>query len=641
MKSFMNLSVIVAILLFVWGCNRSANLGPAEDISQDKSPYYIQVSSIADIKKPLQLKKAGTLIGASNLIISAQVPGRVYKIPVNLWSQVRKGDILVQLQDYMGNYSINASRASNAIQWAKINYQTTLTSFEKQEQDARLALDDAKFKLNKVQSDVQAQEAKIKLDLENANLNHSWSTANLQLQQLSLQIEKWRIDLEAKKISDRQTTENFINTYQVLVRDLNLLYENVIDEADKILWSRIQTQNLNDAFESYLWVKNTTSKLNAENQMLQVINYQNTYKSLLDQQVTIEWLSSHLKSLLEWLKKLNSLLSAINMMLINSVSSTVFSQAQIDGMIASINGLQAQVQSQMSSITSQQNAIQSFLTTYQSQQDSMSKSFEALQQQYENTHKSLNDGEILTNLASQRQKIALEQNVKGAELGLQQATNLNAILSKQKASNLASISNSVSSAQIGYQDAANQLDKFRIISPIDGIVADILVDLWQDVWVGTPLLRVYNNVKPQIEITLGRDEILMVRQWSPVLVTIWSQVVTWTISSIGAVSDSNFMTKAIIDIPQTVTNLWDIVDIVIPVESDIVLIPLNVITLLNSQLGQLTLRDGSWTIVQEVKMGKVYGDLVSLETPLSDKTYIITSSLDTYNPVEQILVVKK
>ena len=535
---------------------------------------------------------------------------------------------------------INASRASNAIQWAKISYQSTLTNLEKQQQDAQLTLEDAQFRLQKIQADALAQEAKIALDLANSKVNNTWSSANLQLQQLKLQIEKSTLDIESKKASDRQTIENFINTYQVLVRDLNVLYENVIDETDKILWSRIQTKTLNDAFEVYLWVKDTTTRIRAENQMLQVIQYQDTYKELINQTVNVQDLSTHLKSLLNGLKKLNALLDAVNLLLLNSISSVTFPQSQLDGMVAGINALQAQVQWQMSSITNQQNAIQSFLASYQDQQNSLQKSLETLQQQYQANTKNLTDAEILNELASNRQKISLEQGLKGAELALKQAQNLNAITQKQKANNLASISNSISSAQIWYQDAANQLSKLRIASPIDGVVGDILVDLGQDVWIGTPLIRVYNNIKPQVEITLSKDEIRMIKVGSPASVILGSQVLSGIVSSVGTVSDSNFMTKAIIDIPQTVTNLWDVVDIVIPVESDILLLPLKNITLLNSQLGQLNLWNGSWVDVYEINLGKVYGELVSVQNPLKDTLQVVTSSLDTYNPEIHKFVIK-
>lgn len=630
--------LILTTMTLAW-CGSGSDSGSSTQ-TWTQSAYYIQVSKLSQLKKPLTLSKAGKLLWSSNLIISAQVPGRVSQIPVVLWSQVRKWDLLIRLQDYAGNYSINVKRASNAIQWAQISYQTTVTNFDKQAQDARIALEDATFKIEKIQADIQAQKAKIVLDLQNASVSNTWSSANLQLNQILIQLEKGKLDLEAKRQADSQTIENFLATYQVLIRDLNLLYENVIDETDKIMGMRIQTQSLNDNFEPYLGVKNTSTRLQAENQMLQVINYQQTYQQLLNKPVTIDQLASQLKSLLDWLKKLNTLLSSINTMLLNSIASTTFGQGQLDGMISSINALQAQVQGQMSSITSQQNAIQSFLASYQSQQDSITKSLDSLQQQYLTTSKNLSDWEILANLANQRQQIAFQQALKGAELGLQQAQNLNTITSRQKNNNLSALSNTIQWAQIWYQDAVNQLSKMIVKSPIDGIVGNILVDMWQDVWIGTPLIQVYNNTKPQIEITLGKEEIRMVAVGSLVKINIWSQWITWYISSIGTVSDNNFMTKAIIDIPQTVGNLWDVVDIVIPVDSDILLVPLTSITLLNSQLGQILVYQGTWYQIQEVKLGKVYGDLVHVQTDLDPDIMIITSSLDTYNPQEQVLTVK-
>lgn len=577
---------------------------------------------------------------SSNLIISAQVPGRVIQIPVTIWSQVKQWNLLLKLEDYGWSYLINAARAANNIQSAQISYTTAITNLQKQSQDANIMLEDSNFKLEKTKSDIQAQEAKIQLDRTNANLSNTWSNANWQLKQLQLQLEKSMFDFQAKKQADSQTIENFINTYQVLIRDLNLLYENVIDETDKILWSRIQTQNLNDIFEPYLWAKNSTSKLKADSDMLQVINYQNTYKQILEKTITVEELTPQLKLLLDGLKKINILLISVNTMLINSVSASSFPQSQLDSMIGNINNLQTQVQNQMNSITMQQNTIQSFLSTYQAQQESIQKSLESLQQQYENTSKNLTDGQLLTDISTQRQEIALEQLMKWAELSLKQSENTNITTQKQKNNTLAWLSNTIKSAQIWYQEASNQLNKLTIVSPINGIIADVLVDIGQDVGIGTPLLRVVNNIKPQIEITLNKEELEFINMWSVVFIQLWNQMLTGVISSIGTVADTNFMIKAIIDVPDTVNNLWDLVDIIIPVESKNILLPLNIITLLNSQLGQITLwnSNGSGnTIVQEVKLGVVYDDLVEIQTTLADNVQIIISSLDTFNAEEQVL----
>jgi hypothetical protein len=48
-----------------------------------------------------------------------------------------------------------------------------LTNLEKQQQDAQLTLEDAQFRLQKIQADALAQEAKIALDLANSKVNNT------------------------------------------------------------------------------------------------------------------------------------------------------------------------------------------------------------------------------------------------------------------------------------------------------------------------------------------------------------------------------------------------------------------------------------------------------------------------------------
>jgi acetyl/propionyl-CoA carboxylase alpha subunit len=74
-------------------------------------------------------------------------------------------------------------------------------------------------------------------------------------------------------------------------------------------------------------------------------------------------------------------------------------------------------------------------------------------------------------------KTQLDDALKKAELALRQATTARDFARKNQDIQLRLLQNTINSAEVNYQDAVRNAAKLSIAAPLDGQVADILVDV--------------------------------------------------------------------------------------------------------------------------------------------------------------------
>lgn len=94
MKTFKkSLILILTPLVLVTGCSEPAERRAAETLPP--AQVRTEVLSLADV--PFQIEVAGTLKAVEHAQISARVSGQIVRLPVRIGSQVKSGDLLVEL----------------------------------------------------------------------------------------------------------------------------------------------------------------------------------------------------------------------------------------------------------------------------------------------------------------------------------------------------------------------------------------------------------------------------------------------------------------------------------------------------------------------------------------------------------------
>ena len=88
-----SLLLAIVALLMMFGCNE-----PAEKPSAMNLPAVeVQIETLTLSELPVQVELAGTLQAVQHATISARVVGQIIKLPVQIGSKVKKGDLLAKI----------------------------------------------------------------------------------------------------------------------------------------------------------------------------------------------------------------------------------------------------------------------------------------------------------------------------------------------------------------------------------------------------------------------------------------------------------------------------------------------------------------------------------------------------------------
>ncbi|MBP7847674.1 HlyD family efflux transporter periplasmic adaptor subunit [Patescibacteria group bacterium] len=334
-------------------------------------------------------------------------------------------------------------------------------------------------------------------------------------------------------------------------------------------------------------------------------------------------LISSLQDLKQRLQQLTPTLDKIEVMLQYTTATSNLPQTQIDGYKATVDAYQLQVQTKSSTITEQINLMQSFFSSYKDNQSSALKQKELIEQQAKVTESTLGDSEEIARLQVERAEATYNQ----------------AVTSKQK--NIPSLKNTIDQAQIAVSEAYDQLNKFEVLTPIDGTIGQVLVDVGQEVSAGTPLVTIKSTNSQQVEIALTQEELSFVTVGQEVSVTNGDDKTPGIIMSISKSADQFFTYPAIVELTEVEELFGDLVSVEIEVRTEYPLIPLNVVTILNNNEGLINRRDDEKIAPLRVQLGKVRGEFIEIRTKLEEDLVVIISDVKNYNSTRHTLEEQK
>lgn len=90
------ISVVVCFVFFTLGCERDHFTPQASD--QVSSPAIVKVAKVIKLIAPNQVEVVGTVQSIHQAEISAKITGNIKKLPVDLGTRVKRGDLLVEIR---------------------------------------------------------------------------------------------------------------------------------------------------------------------------------------------------------------------------------------------------------------------------------------------------------------------------------------------------------------------------------------------------------------------------------------------------------------------------------------------------------------------------------------------------------------
>ena len=604
----------IIVLLVVSWCWRpwssDEQKSPAE-----KEQFFIETATVWELRQSSQLSKNWILLWENTVTVTAQVGWRVQDVAIEIGDEVQQGAEILSLRDTGGSISFGVERARAALDQARINYESTLLSLDQQIDETRRSIR---------QTQVQQQNAQIQAD--NAALE--WSSASrLQLQQLEQQLTTAELDLNTKIQSDDQTIINFLNSAQNIQRDARLLYQEVLDETDQILWVSAVNERENDRFEWNLAARNTALRFRTESALRQLLNQQNVLEDLTITQASL-W--SDLRYIQETLEELTPYLQLFEEMLSFTTTWRDLSEQELAWFNQLADSLQAQVQWQVSWITQQINSIESFLRTYQDQQASIRQNIEWLETQIAATRENLETAQRSSSLSVDTASLSVES----AQARLDDLIDTRAVTER-------SLSNAITQSQIALREVQTNASKFSVSAPIQWTIGEFLVDVWQEVSPWTPLFTITSTTDLEIEIGLTSNEVELVNEGQRVVIFNGSNELEWTLESITRTANQSLSYKATVIPDQSPELLWWVVRVILPLESNQLLLPLKNVQIITTDIGRITVYQNNTIETLSVDLGSIQWSNIVIDEPLDNSLQIITSPVRTYDATKFEVVVRE
>ena len=187
------------------------------------------------------------------------------------------------------------------------------------------------------------------------------------------------------------------------------------------------------------------------------------------------------------------LLQQMQLVLINSVSGPVLSQAQIDGYYNSVTN-------QLSSLLTAKNAFVSFQQNAETQLVVLTDGVQGIDY-----------NPVSAEIALEQARLNVENTISNAQIAVDNAQRAYNQALSVRDTQLALLETNIADAQLVYQDALRQYNKLTVSSPIRGTIGDILVDVGQELSVGTPVFTVVSVDDQLVNIYVTANEYMLIQ----------------------------------------------------------------------------------------------------------------------------------
>lgn len=582
--------------------------------------YEIETKALSSFSREATLLKNASIKSDQNLTVTAQTRWSVNAIRANIWDTVTRGKVIIQLWDSLDNIWLQVERANLAVQNARLNLATTEANLNKTIQDTQLWLQQAEQSLQTTQTVTQQQIRQALQNLNDAQLSSEASTAALEIQKLETEIT----------LQLRNLVTNFNTQQQWFLTILG----DTLYESDLLLWVTEQYRLSNEDIEEFLWAKDVVLKNRLENQLLALYRFQKEYiASIVAETENISSLQDKITLTLSWYDAIISFLLEVEQLLKQSITAVTFPQSQIDGLIAKISWLRSRARWEKNAFVAYTQQVDGSLTTWQDGllliEQQLTLARKRFERQTENAQIAYD-----TTLANAEDQLARNQiNVQSAQNSLKQALD-------NRGNQVDILQNAIRDAQKNLNDAQRRVWQLTITSPISGIIDDILVDVWQDVWGWTPVFSIVANDEKQAEIFISETERNLIKVWSKAIIVHGDKTYTWRVSAVATVANAALQYKVTIESKSlSPLSVWSVVNVVIPFTINKRVVPLKYITLTQENTWYLYLWRDNEIVREFVSVGKTRWNSIEILDPLPLSTRVIVTSLENYNELVDLLVV--
>ncbi len=482
---------------------------------KDEIEYTTAKVERGNIKQTVS--ETGTVKASSEIDLNFLNTGNISKILIKVGDKVKKGQVLAEL-DYSG-LSIKQQEAQANLDVAKANLSKLLAGAAKEEiavgqaavNKAKTSYDSAVNELEKIKKTAEesiSQAEKALSDLESdSNDNITSYEQAVATAQTALDNAKttYQRSIDNNKDTILTILENKLTAAKTALDDINTILND--DDASDVL-SVKKISYLDDTNNSY---KQAINLLDIANASLDVAK-QSQYNSNISQ-------SS--EDALSVLNKTYVALSACYNALESTITSSSFTQADLDAFKTSVNTELTNINTAISSVQTARQNLDGAILAYNTNVTNSEKSLAQQQANLDDAIISAGNSLNTARLSGDQQITVAESKVENSREAWEAAkADLNRIKAPARIQDTALARAQVKQAQAALDSAANQIENSIIKAAISGTITKVEYEAGEQAVSGKPVISMLGENNFEIEVDVSEADIAKVAINNPVEITL-------------------------------------------------------------------------------------------------------------------------
>jgi len=485
--------------------------------SKKPAPVYTTVTATYG---PLTqtVSETGTIKPIEEISLDFLSVGKIESVAVKVGDEVKAGQVLASLDS--SSLVLRRQEAVAALSIAQANYSKTSSgaSFE--------TVSVAKRSLEQAQS----AEASARLDLEK-----TIKTVNENIRQA----EKTYADLIAANPSSMPAARQAVLTAETSLSNSEKTYLKTIDNSkgslvlvlsDKLLTVRVAMDNINKIFEdddvkNILSVKNSTYKSQTENAKNRIIDSLPAFETLLLKARTSETKADLIpaaESLASILFNSSAALDLSYLMLENTITSSSFSQAELDAYKSLIISQSAQISAASSALEGATQAYKNAYLNYETGMAAAQSSLDQAKSSLSNAILAAQNNVSNVKLSAEQQHLAaaarLENAIKNVSLAQAQYNNT---VAPARSQDLQLVNAQISQAQAALENIDKQISDANLVATMDGIITEVNFKAGEQFSGGAlAMVKMLVDNSFEVEVDISESNISKVKVGNPVAITL-------------------------------------------------------------------------------------------------------------------------
>jgi len=562
------ISLVVISTLILTSCGTPVVEVKKEVIKKPVSTEFIKKDVFSE-----KIRLVGKIAPVMETPVSAQVSGIIKKINADVGKKVKAGDILASIDLSSSAYWTNFNNANiaynnslNALNYTELSIKNDLESARVQLENAKVTKDNTYLTTAKQLEIAQGQLANIKTNRSNTEIT-TWES----LKNATLLVKNAQTNLDNFEKNSEENLNSIYENLKVGVSSASVNLDASVTQADIILGVTDKNKYINDSYEMYLGAKNSSLKTSAENTFREVksgydkflsTNY-GTSKSSIEKKVN---------DILDILAKNVTLYEELVNILNNSITSSSFSQTQLDWLSLNVTKYQGLLLQSQGALTTLKNTLATTKTSVETNKISLGnaldiantglaniKAWNTSQLDTISGNETITSTQLENTIATVKQaRDSVDNAVKIAQANYD---SINAKLNSQRIQ----AKSQADQAKWGKDLAGINLNNTSIISPFDGVITAKNIEIGSLVNPGTPAFTIWTDDNLKVKLEVSTNDFASFKIGNSVEIHTKEKTFSWIISNISPSPDAQtklYKTEvSFVSNPSSILTIWDFVDV--------------------------------------------------------------------------------